>query len=385
MVGVCFIGIFVGTCALALVAFVMDGFERATYEKLQGIHPQLIIRSFNQQALNEQKITDVITKEFMHVAALSPVSSNYVLVQSPDDEGFSLLSLRGIDPDKESLVTTLHKTIIAPSSEIESLTILKQPQALLVGEQFANDQKKTIGDTIELMIPEQGSSKNIRFSSHQGYIAGIFKTGIDDFDAHVIFSSLDFLQELFPESGISSIGVRLDDQTHEVEIIQKLRERLHLHVFSWKDLYPALLSALTLEKYVMFFVLILITLVASMSIVSLLFMLITQKRLDIALYKSMGLADRVIQQIFITIGMVLALAASSLGLCIAIIIGFALDTFQLIKLPDVYYVSHMPAHISLTTCFTVFFVVLILSFFACWFPTRSIHRINVSQILRYEG
>ena len=57
--------------------------------------------------------------------------------------------------------------------------------------------------------------------------------------------------------------------TEETAVIEKLKKRLpHLQVNSWKDLYPALVSSLKLEKYVMFFILALITLVASMNMIS---------------------------------------------------------------------------------------------------------------------
>ena len=73
-------------------------------------------------------------------------------------------------------------------------------------------------------------------------------------------------------------------------VIQKLRHRLGLDVYSWKDLYPSLVASLKLEKYVSFFILALILLVASMNIISLLFMQITQKRPTIALLQAMGMS-----------------------------------------------------------------------------------------------
>ena len=45
MVKICFLGIFIGSCSLALVMAVMDGFEQATHEKIQGIHANLIMKS----------------------------------------------------------------------------------------------------------------------------------------------------------------------------------------------------------------------------------------------------------------------------------------------------------------------------------------------------
>jgi lipoprotein-releasing system permease protein len=181
---------------------------------------------------------------------------------------------------------------------------------------------------------------------------------------------------------LKNIFTRLDN---EQTTIAQLQQRLpHLTIQSWKDLYPALVSSLKLEKYVMFFILALITLVASMNMISLLFMQIQQKRRDIAILKVMGLSTNKISNIFLQLGLTITLLASSCGLGLAFFVGSLLERYPCIELPDVYYVSHLPARIDAEIFIVVFVVTMLIGFCATWFPARRAQNINVAQVLRHE-
>ena len=80
----------------------------------------------------------------------------------------------------------------------------------------------------------------------------------------------------------------LKDRSKEKQVVESLKKRLDLEVMSWKDLYSSLVSALILEKYAILFILALVALVASLNIISLLFMYVTQKRTDIAILSNNG-------------------------------------------------------------------------------------------------
>jgi lipoprotein-releasing system permease protein len=134
----------------------------------------------------------------------------------------------------------------------------------------------------------------------------------------------------------------------------------------------------------MFFILALITLVACMTMISLLFMYIQQKRRDIAIFKSMGLSDNKIRSIFLRIGLKITLGASLTGLTLAFIAGYILERYPFIHLPDVYYISYLPARMDFEIFIVVFIVTMIFGFLATWIPTRGTKKINIAQVLRQE-
>jgi lipoprotein-releasing system permease protein len=216
-------------------------------------------------------------------------------------------------------------------------------------------------------------------------VSGIFDTGIDEFDNGVAYCSLSFLEKLFPNITIEHINIALKTGTNEEAIIERLHNRTGLDVYSWKSLYPALVATLKLEKYVSFFIIALILLVASMNIISLLFMQITQKRPDIALLKAIGMTDNAISSIFFIMGMTISCVASACGLAAALVASWALERYPFITLPDTYYVTQLPVAMTWQIICVVFCVVIIFSFLATWIPTKRIRLINISQVLRFEG
>ena len=66
------------------------------------------------------------------------------------------------------------------------------------------------------------------------------------------------MEELYPQAGITQYTIKLNESADEQEVIKKLSKRFSLEAYSWQDLYPALISALTLETYGMFLILALI-------------------------------------------------------------------------------------------------------------------------------
>ena len=383
MIIICFLSILIGSFSLALVASIMNGFEQTTHKKMQGIHSQILI-SANGELLDAEKIAQVLQKEFPEVIGFSPRAEGHAIIQHQDgDDSHSITVIRAIDPHKEPTVSTFE----AKLENGKKLSDLLTKNNILVGKTVSENASIKNKQPLTLFIAQESSvrRRKIKFLDHNAVVNGIYKTGIEEFDANVIFCSLVFFEKLFPDSGPTEIGIKLAPNTHEPTVIKKMRKRLGLSVHSWKDFYPALVSALKLEKYAMFFILALITLVASMNIISLMFMQISRKRSDIAILKAMGTSDKIISRIFLSTGMFVSLVASCAGLLTALGVNILLNAYPFISLPDAYYVSHLPSHMTPKIFFAVFFVVLLLSFFSTLFAVQRTKKINVSQVLRFEG
>ena len=379
---ICFIGIIVGTFSLSLVTAIMHGFEVTIHEKMQGIHAQAIIQSY-ENGLDIPAIEKVIATEFPSVMNISPFATEHAIMQSSDEDiPPSVIVLKGIDPEREAVVSAIEKKITSSTLLMQAV----QNNHILIGKGIAKNLGLSVGDTISLFYLDPiASKKKATIHEESALIGGIFSTGIDEFDNGLVYCSLPFLKKMFPSSMINKIGLRLDPSTDDQKLLQDLQNRLGLDVFSWKDLYPALVSALKLEKIAMFFILILITLVASMNIISLLYMLITQKRGDIAILLAMGTPQSIITQTFLFIGISLAAISSSIGLALSVIATYILEHYPFIELPDAYYVSHLPARLEWYIIGIVFLTVMALSLLATWLPVSKIKKISIADVLRHEG
>lgn len=382
MLKVCFIGIYLSTTALALVTFIMEGFEKQTHATLKGVHADIIMDAGGQH-IDFTSVQKVLVKEFPEIIGCSPSDLQQGLIKSQyKHEAPTVVMIKGIDPDKEKETSALESLVQTPKKTLPE--ILSPSNSILIGHRLAQFLGAPVGSYVELLVTtEESTHKNsIQLKPYKVFITGIFKTGIEELDSSLIISSLTTLESLIPDAGVTSIHLNCAKTTNEVELIRHLKKRFGLHVHSWKDLYPALVAALALEKYTMIIVLGLMVLIASMSIFSLLFMLITTKRADIAILQAMGFSQKYCAAIFIIVGLIISLTAALAGLMTALLVGILLQKYPIIKLPDAYFVSQLPIVIQPYMCLMLFIFILIISVYASYLAARLSKNISIVQLLR---
>jgi len=382
MVRICFLGIFLGTLALTLVLCVMQGFEHSTREKLQSINPTLLIRT-KDIPLDIVTIQNTLA-QLPAIHASAPNIQQFVMVQDRRAKTLSTIAtFKAIDPAQESRVSALARMIIQPPNI--PLEKLIYENRVLIGHKLAQQLDCTVGDAITIWYaPDQNNTTKLEKMAL--IVNGIFRTGLEEYDLNLIVADLAFAQELFSEQEIDEIGITLKPTAPVEKIVQELKEHFFEYdVLSWYELYPALVGALKLEKYALFFIIMLITLVASMNIISLIFMQITQKRRDIAILQTYGMTSTTIRKVFFCIGLYIGLAGALCGLVAAYLIGLILYHFPFISLPDVYYTSHLPIVLDPSLFGIVFACVMMIIIIATSIPLRDIARIPIAHILRFEG
>ncbi len=210
MVKICALSICISTFGLALVAAIMQGFEDATYKTIKGIHPDLIIASHTPLAY--EKINAVLKKEFANsISASTPYRYATVLVSDQSNATQPVVAhIIAIRPENEAHVTALESRIIVPRAG--KLSTLAQDNSVLIGASLASTLKAWQGDSLTLLYSNDlekiatQDDKEFTFEKYKVRIDGMFKTGIDDFDATTIIVHEDFFKELF-EHGVTAIGL----------------------------------------------------------------------------------------------------------------------------------------------------------------------------------
>ncbi len=393
MIKVCFISIFISTTALVIITAIAHGFEQSTHKKLQGIHSDIIIRSPHQQPLDFIKIKSFLQSnpDTQHlISGLSPSSTQEVILQNDTTNllnpnktptnNTTLIGLKGIEPYLESQVSSLETMLIDKST---SLPELLTEDTLIIGTSLAQTLGLKPGDSVKLLIPSdtQLNKNKITLDNYTVKVAGFFDTGIEEVDEHIAYCSLDLFNKLF-DTGITTIHIKLNPSVKIEGALPILKKHLSLPVNSWKDFYPALVSALVLEKYVLIIILGLITVIACMNIISLLFMYITQKRGEIALLYAMGLRYNKIILIFILVGVELSAFASLAGIATGSFISILLEKYPFIRLPDAYYVSYLPAKMDYILTLKLYIIIVLISFLASWIGIRFLKYQSTSSLLK---
>jgi lipoprotein-releasing system permease protein len=383
MLYICFLSAYISTCALALIISVMSGFKQATLKTLQGIHSDIIIQSHTDD-INITALAEVLKKEFPEIVACAASDVQQgLLYNSRLPYTPTVVMIKGIDPHREGSVTCLEKTMLTHIPLEQSL----DSSSVIVGYKLADLYKLQVGDSATLLVAQDQSvqSQIMKFYQEPVIVQGLIKTGIEEFDANMVICSLDFLHQKIPYSGTSFMHNKVKTGTDIPLLITALKKRTRLDVYDWKELYPAVISALQLEQYAIMLIAGLILLIASSSIIALLYMLITYKRKDIIILQMMGLSHRSIRIIFSTISILINGAGCVLGLFTAYLLGTLIDHYGLIALPDAYFVSALPVAMDYASFILIFILVMSITFLTTLFSVKLTKSYTVSANLRLEG
>jgi lipoprotein-releasing system permease protein len=140
-----------------------------------------------------------------------------------------------------------------------------------------------------------------------------------------------------------------------------------------------------IEKAVMFTILILIVLVATVNIVSSLVMLVLEKRRDIGVLRTMGVTPRGIMRIFLLQGTLVGLTGTALGILVGWTVSFVLGRYKLLHLPgEIYFIDTLPVKMEWTDFALVAIAATALCFVASLYPAWRAARLAPVESIRYE-
>lgn len=226
--------------------------------------------------------------------------------------------------------------------------------------------------------------KKIRSISKKYTIVGTFKTGMHEYDSNIIYCPLqgaqqlqippealeqfdldtpDLLSEDFPPEGfapfnrVTHFSIALKDKNKLEEVKKRINQEFGEEGYAetWMDKRRVLLDAVHLEKSVMNFVLNFIILLASVSIIFVLWLMVAEKQKDIGVLRSMGADSFDIVSIFMINGSLIAFLGAIFGTIFGV--AFALNVNGLEDLlyqttglkvfpRDVYYLDRIPVYLE---------------------------------------
>ena len=138
-------------------------------------------------------------------------------------------------------------------------------------------------------------------------IAGFFETGVYDYDIGMIYAPFkNFIAKFHPDTFTFEIKLKDPFKSHiyEAELLGKLGYNVSL--LDWQDWNRNLFTALKMEKLGLFVVLSLMVAVSLFTILAAMIMLVSEKKVDIAILRALGANSRSILKIFFYSGLILA-------------------------------------------------------------------------------
>jgi lipoprotein-releasing system permease protein len=320
-----------------------------------------------------------------HVVSVSPFVIGQVMV-TYSKRGHGVF-LRGINPATEYGTTDILKHIVSGSAS--DLSEEDGIPWIVIGSELSSMLGVTTGDRITIVSPAtEIGPMGMLPKLKQFRVAAIFDMGMFEYDSSLVLTDMKVAGNFFGlGDAVSGIELRLDDiyKAPEAGVAVSKMLGFPYYVRDWMQMNRNLFSALKLEKFAMFVILILIVLVASFNIVSTLMMNVMEKQKEIAILKTMGATHQGIMAIFVLQGLLIGLVGTVIGVSGGYILGRLLNDYQLIKLPaDVYYLSKLPVKMKLVDFLVVSVSAVAISFLSTLYPSYYAAKLNPADPLRYE-
>ena len=385
------IGIALGAWVIITVVSIMNGFGNELRGRILDVTPHVTVTG---QGGWLKKWEDVET----HLASREGVQgfAPFIYAQGLTTNNSRVTGslVRGVLPSYEDKVSVVPSNMLEGS--FESLEAGAYNVVLGVG--LADKLNASLGDKVTLIAPQgqstpAGMMPRLRRFTVTGVFGGI---GPDDFDGALAFIHLKDAAKLFKTgSQVSGIRLTLEDPYEARQLAGELSAELDYRylVDNWTRQHKSFFRALEVERRMTFIVLFLVVAVAAFNIVSTLVMVVTDKRADIAILRTLGLSPRGVMGIFFVQGVTSGIIGTLIGtvagvltaLNITTIINFVegLVGYQLFP-ADVYIITDFPAELRWSDVWTVVIVSISISMLATLYPSWQASKTQPAEALRYE-
>ena len=380
-------GLALGTAVLVLVLSVMNGFDRELRERVLGSLPHAIIVA--PGGLRDWEAVAALAAEDARVTAVAPLTRGAALLAASGR--VEAIQLTGVEPGAEARVSIVPDRMIAG----DFAALQAGRFGVVLGAELAAVLGVAEGDVVTLVMPDPRITFAGAFPRQKRLrVVGRFEldTELDESGAYVHLADARRLLRV-PETA-EGVRLRVDDLFATEDIVRGLLAQMRdqdVRGYDWRGSHGNLYAAIGLQKRIMFVLLSLLVAVAAFNVVSMLTMVVRNRRGDIAILRTLGLAPRALVAIFLDQGLLIAAAGIATGLAVGAlaaqglphVVGVLENQLERDLLAE-YFVRELPVMVRAGDLALVGLVAFAIALATTWWPARRALGVEPAEELRHE-
>ncbi len=366
-------GVTVGTMALIIVLSVFNGLETLVRSIFNTFDPDLKITPAEGKTFIPDSASLNLLASVNGVACYSLCVEENALLRYGDRQ--FVATIKGVDGNYAE-VTGIDSSMW----DGEFILLSDQGRQFAVpGIGVANYLGMRVNFVTPLNIYVPKRTGSVDLDPENAFIRNyIFPSGIyqveQEFDSKYVFVPVDFARELLEyKSEVTSLEIKFEEGAREADVqrdVTKIFGEGYIvqNKYEQQEIFYKVMRS---ERIAIFFILTLILIIASFSIIGSLTMLIIEKERDIGILRSLGADNMLIRKIFIFEGWLISIIGAVAGIILGFLICWIQQEYGIVTLQsDSLIVNAYPVEMKVRDFIIVPLTVLLIGFWAAWYPVR---------------
>ncbi len=382
------LGVAVGVAALIVVLSVMNGFENELRHRLLSMTSHATVSGPQQRLADWESVASRALEDPAVIGAAPFVEIQGMLGNAAR---LKAVLVRGVLPEREGAVSDVGNHLIA--GDLDQL--IPGANHVILGRLLAGQLGVAPGDRVTLLIP-RGESDGLIPKLRSLTVTGVFEVGMQEHDSLLALVHMeDAAAILGIGHDVGGVRLKLENMFLAPSVSAALSASLGERFIGtdWTQENASYFRAVRIEKTMMTIVLLLVVAVAAFNIVATLVMVVTDKRSEIAILRTLGLSAGGVTRVFLVQGIVIGLSGTLLGAAMGVPMAFHVENIvpQIEALlgvqflpADVYYIAQLPSDVRIPDVIRVTGLAFLLCAISTIYPAWRAAQTEPAEALRYD-
>ncbi|HEX8386911.1 MAG TPA: ABC transporter permease [Rubricoccaceae bacterium] len=381
-------GVAVGTGALLLAMMIVRGFSREIEAKIVGFGQHVQVESYLGDPLDGSTALVQRLEAVPGVVRAEPAVIDFSLLRGRRETGqpgVDGVLLWGTAEDAQPFVAEN-----VPEGRFSFAPDARGRPGVVVGRRLAERLGLGVGDAVTAFSTRGLGQGEVRSRPRVKvfHVAGLFETGLGDFDDRFAYAALGPVRDLFGYG---------PDQTTRVDLTLQDRDRARATAQAVTDgfgpptlarpiddVYSGLFAWVALQQSIVPLVISILVVVAAFNIVGALLMVVIEKSREIGTVLAMGASRGAVRRLFVLLGLLVGSTGALIGAAVAVGLGALQARFHFLSLPaDAYFLDSAPIEIRLVDVAWTVAAAVVLCTLAAYLPARAASRIEPIRSIRF--